>query len=231
MINNKFFAIDSHCHIYPEKIASLAIGHTDKFYDTISFNNGLVGDLIEKGNKAGIDKFLIQSVATTPKQVRKINQFIANEVLNNSDRLIGLGTMHPESEDILGDIHHLLDLGLKGIKIHPDIQNFDIDDARYVKIMEYCGKFNIPILMHTGDKRYDHSNPNRLLPLIKSMPNTTFIGAHFGGWSIWEDACEKYRELDNFYVDCSSSFYYISKDTARKLILSYGDDKVLCATD
>jgi len=59
----------------------------------------------------------------------------------------------------------------------------------------------------------------------------TVIGAHFGGWSIWEDACQKYGGKPNFYVDCSSSFNYINKETAKKLILHYGVDRVMFATD
>ena len=40
--------------------------------------------------------------------------------------------------------------------------------------------------MHTGDYRYDNSNPNRVLPVLKAYPKLTLIGAHFGGWSVWE---------------------------------------------
>ena len=37
MINGKYYAIDAHCHIYPEKIAKLAVDHTDNFYSENSF--------------------------------------------------------------------------------------------------------------------------------------------------------------------------------------------------
>ena len=56
----------------------------------------------------------MQSVATTPRQVRRINEFIAAEVAQGGGRLTGLGTLHPESEDIAGDVAHLLSLGLRG---------------------------------------------------------------------------------------------------------------------
>ena len=122
MIQNKYYVIDAHCHIYPSKIASLAIRHTDEFYSESSQGKGVTEHLIESGVNAGIDKFIVQSVATTPKQVKKINEFIKAEVLKSSDKLVGLGTLHPYSEDMKGDIMHLLELGLKGVKIHPDIQ-------------------------------------------------------------------------------------------------------------
>ena len=230
MVNDKYYIIDSHCHIYPEKIATLAKNHTDEFYSENSVGKGTVSDLIERGKSAGVDKFIVQSVATVPKQVRKINEFIANEVKNN-DCFVGLGTMHPESEDIIGDLNHLKELGLKGVKIHPDIQGFCLDCEGYQKMYEYCQENGLIVLMHTGDYRYDYSNPNRLKPLLEKYKNLKVIGAHFGGWSVYEDASRELCGYENFYVDCSSSFAYFDNESALKYIRRYGVDKVLFATD
>ena len=125
---------------------------------------------------------IVQSVATTPKQVQSINEFIADTVAHANGRLTGLGTLHPNSENLREDVEHLIALGLKGVKLHPDIQNFKVDDYRCLKIYELCEEFGLPILMHTGDKRYDNSNPNRLLPILEIYDHLTIIGAHFGGW-------------------------------------------------
>lgn len=225
------FTIDAHCHIYPEKIATKAVSGTDNFYGENSVGVGTVDDLIKRGTAAGIDKFIVQSVATTPKQVKSINGFIADEVSRNPEKLIGLGTLHPDSEDIKGDIEHLLELGLKGVKLHPDIQAFKIDDYRCLKIYEICEEKGIPILMHTGDSRYDYSNPNRLVPVLKIYTGLTVIGAHFGGWSIWEKASYDYCDIPNIYVDCSSSFNYLEPKTVLEIIRRYGADKVLFGTD
>ena len=67
MINNKYFAIDAHCHIYPEKIAARAIGGTDAFYSTHSVCTGVVDDMLSYADRAGIDKALVHSVATTKR--------------------------------------------------------------------------------------------------------------------------------------------------------------------
>lgn len=70
MVGGKYYTIDAHCHIYPEKIASRAIAGTDSFYGEHSLCSGTVDELIEKGTAAGIDRFIVQSVATAPKQVK-----------------------------------------------------------------------------------------------------------------------------------------------------------------
>ena len=57
------------------------------------------------------------------------------------------------------------------------------------------------------------------------------IGAHFGGWSLWEDSSRELAGYPNLYVDCSSSLYAIEPETARDIIRRYGASRVLFATD
>ena len=228
---SKYKVLDAHCHIYPEKILPRAVDATGDFYGEKPYHNGTVEQLISEGVKAGIDRFIVQSVATTKKQVENINDFIANEVKTHKDRLIGLGTIHPESDDMEADIRHIKELGLHGIKIHPDIQGFAADCDGFEAAYDICEEFSLPVLMHTGDKRYDFSNPNRIAPLLKRRPGLTVIGAHFGGWSIWETAVDYLCDFENFYVDTSSAVCYISPQKSREIIRRYGKERVLFGTD
>ena len=148
-----YYVIDAHCHIYPEKIAAKAAGATDKFYDIKGYGKGTVKDLKRVCKRDGVDHAIVQSVATTPKQVKSINEFISDEVKNSKGFLTGLGTLHPDSEDIKGDITHIVELGLKGVKLHPDIQKFKVDGEKLFKIYEICEEKNLTMLVHTGDYR------------------------------------------------------------------------------
>lgn len=223
--------IDAHCHIYPDKIAEKAAHSTGNFYDLPMKYDGKVSTLLECGEKAGVDKYIVQSVATTPKQVSSINHFIADTVKMYPEKMIGLGTLHPDSEDIKGDVEELIKLGLHGVKLHPDIQKFKLDDYRCLKIYDLCEKNHLPILIHTGDNRYDYSNPNRLIPILEIYTELSVIGAHFGGWSIWNEASKKLCGFKNFYVDCSSSFYMLDDETIKEIISRYTPDRVLFGTD
>ena len=176
----KYRIIDAHCHIYPDKIAQKAANSTGVFYDIPMCLDGKISTLLDYGEKAGIEHFLVQSVATTPKQVSSINNFIADSVAKGDGKFTGLGTLHPDSEDIESDVNEIISLGLKGVKLHPDIQKFKIDDYRMLKIYELC-EGRLPILVHTGDHRYDFSNPNRMVPILDIYKDLTVIGAHFGG--------------------------------------------------
>ena len=226
----KYKIIDMHCHIYPDRIARKASDSTSHFYDMPSLYDGKISTLLEHGTRAGIEHFVVQSVATTPKQVSSINRFIAQAVKDGDGRFTGLGTLHPDSEDIEADFTEILELGLKGVKLHPDIQRFRIDEDKMMKIYELC-EGCLPILMHTGDHRFDYSNPNRMAPVLKTFKKLTVIGAHFGGWSVWDEAEKQLAGYDNLYVDCSSSLYAMSHEKAEELIHTYGADRVLFGTD
>ena len=231
MVNQKFYVIDAHCHIYPDKIATRAVAGTDVFYGTKALCPGTVADMLERAAEAGIDHTLVQSVATAPKQVQSINSFIADAVETSGGRLTGLGTLHPDSEDQAEDVKHLMELGLKGVKLHPDIQKFKIDDYRMLKIFDLCEEEGIPILMHAGDNRFDFSNPNRMKPILEIYKGLTIVGAHLGGWMVWDEALESLAEYPNFFVDCSSSFPFISAERVHGLIEAWGADKILFGTD
>ena len=223
--------VDCHCHIYPEKVAARAVAGIGAFYDIPMNEDGTKATLQKEAAVAGITHSMIFSVATKSAQVASINEFIAGEVAQSGGTMTGLGTMHPLSEDLESDIRHLVELDLRGVKLHPDVQGFCIDDERCMKIYELCGQYHLPVLLHTGDIRYDMSNPNRLRPTVERFPNVTFIAAHLGGYSVWDDAEKTLRGYENLYFDCSSSFAFLSASRAKELIRHFGADHVIFGTD
>ncbi|MBP3436663.1 MAG: amidohydrolase [Clostridia bacterium] len=230
MEEEKYRIIDAHCHIFPERIAEKAVKGTDDFYGLSSFGKGTFKDLLAVGAKDGVDGFVVHSVATSPRQVETINTFIAEEVALCPEKLLGLGALHPHSSDILGDIEQIEALGLEGVKLHPDIQNFKADDQLCADIYSICEKKGLPVLIHAGDSRYDRSNPNRLYPVLQSYPRLKMIAAHLGGWSVWDDVlC--LMDFPNLYVDTCSSFPFLEQERAKELIEGFGFSKVLFGTD
>ena len=223
--------IDAHCHVYPDKIADKAVEGISKFYDLDMFYDGRYSTLVEHGSEIGVKHYVIFSVATTPKQVHSINSFIADTVRQSDGIMTGLGALHPDSETIEQDIEEIISLGLKGVKMHPDFQKFGIDDKKCCRIYEICQAEGLPVLLHTGDSRYDYSNPQRMKKVLDDFPNLTVIGAHFGGWSCWQEAADTLSKYKNFYVDCSSSFDWLTPKERRELVKKYGADHVLFATD
>lgn len=223
--------INAHCHIYPEKIADKAVIGIRDFYDLDMSLNGKIDGLLKDGEKVGTTHYLVHSVATTPKQVKSINEFIASVVDSNPQLFTGFGTLHPDSDDIQRDFDYLIELGLKGVKLHPDFQQFAMNEERAFKIGEIVRNGKVPMLVHCGDFRYNYSNPEQIKPFLDEFPEIPFIGAHFAGWSVWQEATEKLAGTPNLYVDLSSSLYDLTSETAVDLIHAYGADRVLWGTD
>ena len=59
----------------------------------------------------------------------------------------------------------------------------------------------------------------------------TVIAAHFGGYTMWEEASHILAGMPNLYTDCSSSFFALDDRTAVEIIRRYGADRVLFGTD
>jgi predicted TIM-barrel fold metal-dependent hydrolase len=223
--------IDAHAHIYPEKIAEKATKTIGEFYDIkMDMPAGTPEALIEEGKRAGVSRYIVHSVATTAHQVRSINEFIKKEVETHPE-FIGFITLHQDlsSEEIRREIDFAIENGLKGIKLHPDFQKFDIDGENAEKIYE-AAEGRLPILFHIGDDRYEYSKPAKLVNVAKKFKNAVFIAAHFGGYRCWDDAA-LYEGLNNVYFDTSSSLPFISVEKARKLIDMHGADKFFFGTD
>ena len=128
-------AADAHAHIYPGKIAEKATGSVGEFYHIPMQNVGLPHILAQRGEEAGIDRFLVCSVATKVEQVRSINQFI-QEKCQKYPQFIGLAAWHQDVADIQGEMDDIQRRGLRGIKLHPDFQRFYIDDERMLPVYE-----------------------------------------------------------------------------------------------
>ena len=225
--------IDAHCHIYPDGIAPKAIRAIDRFYGGLPFEplDGTEATLLREGRKDGVTAYVVHSVATAPTQTGHINEYIWRCVSQSDGAFIGLGTLFPGSENTDKDFEHILRLRLKGVKLHPDIQQFYADDPWVMHVYELCEEAGVPICLHTGDYRFDYSNPNRIFTVLKTFPKLKLIGAHFGGWSVWEEAVRKLADFPNLRVDTSSSFFALSPEKAKELIHAYGSERIMFGSD
>ena len=151
--------IDIHTHIYPDKIARKAADSVRDFYDLEGSlqMDGTVDMLLKRGAEAGISHFVVLPVSNGPTHVRSINNFILEQTKTH-DNFIGFGTVHAAMDSIGDEVDWILSAGLKGIKMHPDSQRFNIDDERLFPVYDAI-RGRIPVLLHMGDQRYDFSTP------------------------------------------------------------------------
>ena len=224
---------DFHTHIFPEKIAQKASDNIGRFYDMQMAHDGSVDGLLQMMQDNNITKSLIFSAATAPAQVININDFIHANVQAHPDRFVGFFTLHPhmKEEDLANEFERAYNMGLHGIKLHPDFQNIAIDDECTDPIYELAQQKNIPVVFHAGDPRHAYSNPHRIAKIMKKFPHLVVVAAHFGGWGEWEAATQVLAGLDNIFADTSSTRGFTDMDTVHMGLRFFGADRLLFGTD
>lgn len=222
--------VDFHAHAFPEKIAEKAALNLKDYYHMPLVSKGHFSTLLEKAETANIDKLVIHSVATKPTQVEASNDFAHLLMQKYPDRLIGFGTIHPDYENYKEELVRVKKLGLKGIKLHADFQQFNLDDKKMLPIYEQIIKLDLPILFHMGDRTLDYTHPKRLSWLLEKYPEMTAIGAHLGGVFMWDESIE-YLVGKNLYMDTSSTLHALSPEKFMYIIRKHGVDKILFGTD
>ena len=228
-VYGKYEIIDAHSHIFPDKIAENATVNIGHFYDIPMNNSGFSEKLIEAGSRIGVSRYLVCSTATSPKQTRNINLFISRECAAHSC-FYGFGTTHADSEDLRADIEQIKELGLHGVKLHPDFQRFNADSPEAFRIYELM-EGELPLLIHCGDARYDFSSPERIANIHKNFPKLKILAAHLGGYQQWDEAEKWLTGLENVKFDVSSSLAFLTPERAAGLVRKYGIENCFFGSD
>jgi predicted TIM-barrel fold metal-dependent hydrolase len=220
--------IDCHSHIYPEKIAPRAVASIGEFYHLPMAGAGAPEDLLTRGRRGGIDRFIVFSAAISPGQVPRINDYIAG-VCSAHPEFTGFGTLHRDMDNPAAEIDRIIALGLRGVKFHPDMQLFPIDDPVLMDIYALL-EGRLRVIFHTGDYRFEYSHPARLARVLDAFPRLQTVATHFGGWSLFDLALEYLQDRPCF-LDVSSSLPYLGLRRAAELIHIYGPDRFLFGSD
>ncbi len=220
--------IDIHDHIFPDKIAQKATDAIGRYYGIKMRHTGSVEALLEAGRRIGTTKYVVHSSATTVEQVQAINDYICG-VQAGHPEFVGFATLHPGLKDIGREVDRIIAMGLHGIKLHPEFQNLTIDEDCMMALYEAV-EGRLPVLMHMGDQNKDTSSPKRLARVLDKFPELIVIGAHLGGYSMWEQSSE-YLIGRNLYIDTSSSLPFMEPSRVVGIMRSHGINKVLFGTD
>ncbi|MBE5925471.1 MAG: metal-dependent hydrolase [Lachnospiraceae bacterium] len=224
--------IDFHTHIFPDRVAEKAIPQMEKNADIKAHHNGTLSGLLESMNYANIDYSVVLPVVTAPRQFESVNKF-AYEV-NNLDRIISFGGIHPDTENYKKEIDTIKNYGLKGIKLHPEYQSTYINDDKYLRIMDYATELGLIITVHAGfDGAYPqekHCTPKRIAEALRYVSPDKLVLAHMGSLYMWDEV-EEYIVGKNVFLDTAFSIGEIEDEQLLRMVRNHGADKVLFSTD
>ena len=224
--------IDFHTHCFPEKIARKTI-------DKLSF---VSGGLIPQTDgtkesrffimsKDEVDKSVVLSIATNANQQKNVNDFA---VSLKSEKLIPFGSIFPFSDDWENELEKLKKSGIKGVKLHPDYQQFFVDDERLFPIYKKIEKLELVLIFHAGED-FGFAPPYKATPerlrKVATFIETPVVCAHWGSLSMGEDVLKYLCDIDNCYFDTAFGYGTMPKDRALRILDKKGTDKILFGSD
>jgi len=223
--------LDIHTHAYHPKISDKVLTMLEDHYGIHPVGTGQMDDLIVRAKRAGLDKVVVHSAATTPAQVVPANNW-AIRIHREHPEVLSFGTVHPDYPGNERELERLWRSGIQGIKLHADFQGFRLDDPKLWPIFEsLSGRF--VVMLHVGDRlppEQNNSCPAKVAAIVRDFPNLTVIAAHMGGYLHWQYALEHLIGKD-VYIDTSSTLAFIDDDTLRRIFDGHPRDRNLFGSD
>ncbi len=224
--------VDFHTHCFPDSIAPRAMENLTRISVYPPHTSGTLGALKESMSRAGIDRSVVQSIATNPKQTENVNNFAI--AANEDERIIAFGSVHPDCENAVSELARLKAHGIKGIKFHPDFQDFEVDDRRMYPLYEKVAEFGFIMLFHCGhdlDPRAKYNcTPKSFARVASDFRGAIVVGAHLGGQDMWNEVFEHVCGIDA-YVDTSYGFGWLNSEQLHRFLNEHDSHKILFGTD
>jgi uncharacterized protein len=139
------------------------------------------------------------------------------ELCQLHSRFIGFASVDPLKKGAVRELESAVEKrGLKGLKLDPSLQNFEVGDKRAFAVYEAAAALGIPLVVHTGmswalETPLEMGQPLLLEPAIRRWPALNFVLAHFGWPWVWEAAALALK-YPNVYLDTACLYYDSPKE-------------------
>jgi len=223
--------IDFHTHVYPDDIVSTTIKAVCERSGIQAYTDGTITGLKKSMAKAGIDISIVAAVPTKPNQVASFQKWLSSI---RQPGIEALAALHPELPLTSDNIKALKEEGFKGFKLHPDYQNFYVDEPRMFPIYEKIAEQGMFVLLHAGVDRglpYPvHGTPERIANVHKAIPQLTIIAAHLGGEYVYEETL-RYLAGQDIYMDTSFVLRKAPRSFLERIFKEHSIERILFASD
>jgi predicted TIM-barrel fold metal-dependent hydrolase len=160
---------------------------------------------------------------------RMSNDEIGELVARSDGRFIGFASVDPwKGKAAIRELERCAALGMRGLKLQPITQAFDLEDPRFRPLWDACRALRLPLMVHTGTTgigagapggRGLHLKYGRPVPglddLAAEFPDLTIIAAHFA-WPWHLELMAVARHKGNVFVDLSGwAPRYIPEEVLR----------------
>ncbi|MCS3838416.1 hypothetical protein HNR03_003024 [Pseudomonas sp. JAI111] len=215
--------IDTHLH--PTNLVDEAWRHTGEPFTGERMLKLMDGPYMINGKPRRIDMGFIQPPPGNTgyrdgnrrgrEGVRDYMSYVAELCVKYPDRFIGNFNFNPRwgPENGAAELEfHIKEYGFKMLKLHANMHGYRPDRALdwLRPAMKVCAKYNIVVLIHTGDGPY--TIPTMFYPIIREFPMVNFIIGHFGIQTGGNYSFEAFwMAMDTPNVYCESGWCFQSR--------------------
>lgn len=226
--------IDFHTHLFPDKLHAAIV----KWFETRvawdwHFKKGWKEAAAYLEEMPGLVRYLSFGYAHKPGIARELNRFYA-EIPSFSPKAVPLMCAHQDDENLAELALEAFEMGLKGIKIHCQVQNVSPSDQRFFPLFEVVEDKGGIAMLHAGNGPMagEFTGFKHTLPLLDRFPRMTTVVAHLGAFESGL-FLEETLKRENLYLDTSYTFIAnpTNKMDAPVDLLAAASEKILYASD
>ena len=227
--------IDFHVHAFPDKVAPHAVAELVKAVGPINHTDGTLADTLRmQREELGTSRFVLYNIPTAPHQQRRANDFVLAANGGDGGRIISFGSLHPRAEDAREELRRLIDAGLRGIKFHPEYQDFNMDDPAVYPLYEAIAKAGLVMTFHGGEdpafRGRDRSSPQRAANMVRDFAGAKIVIAHMGDSEVGTGTLEHLCGLP-CWLDTSMAAQFMPREQFEAIVAAHGADRIVFATD
>lgn len=224
--------VDFHTHAFPDRIAAAAV---EKLSFTsgglIPQTDGTIAGLKQEMRRDGVDISVVHSIATKPSQQKKVNDFAI--AINEDPQIVAFGSIHPDAPDALEELSRIAAAGLKGVKLHPEYQEFYVNDPKMKPIYRHISRLGLITLFHAGQD-YGKLPPYHCMPehMAQAMGwlESPVVVAHWGGVGCGQQVLETLCG-ENLWFDLSFGYGSLPRNMAQAIVDRHTPDRLLFGSD
>ena len=225
----------NHAHVFPESVNA----------------GGTIDRLLRMLDECGIEEAVCFAPFSHQVGLAGIhhNRWLAQELKTRS-RLVGFGTLDFAREDIRDQVREVRELGLRGLKLHPNAQQFDILSPGALAACAAAQELGLFISFHSGVHQYRIADYNLLKfdEVAWQFPDLHFSLEHVGGWAFFSEAvavitnnipfppvpgrkCRVYGGLTSVFTPHYNRLWYMPRERMLELLAQVGAEQLIFGLD
>lgn len=121
--------------------------------------------------------FVMAPRGDLPK-TRALNNNVLSLAQEHSGRFLPICSVHPsDGSEALLELNRVAAMGAKGIKLHPNTQQFDVADPTVTAVVTRATEHKLPVIFD-GYSPFDANQPGKFVQLAMAAPEGRIIIAH-----------------------------------------------------